>query len=369
MVLTSIILVAAIVSATAQEGIPQNGSLQQVFLSVSVEGDEADFDAAADANDGKTKPISVPLARNALDLKAIPFKIVHETYRQTQGKRNWEIFIRNADGSNPVNLTNTPDLDEMYPHVSPDGTKICFVADEGRGRNRVRHVYYMNLDGTDRVHVAANGREPCWSFDGKSIAYLKGEYERYTTREYATSGLTFYHIDENWHQPHQNTELHHLYAICWSPDAKWFVAAVQGGMGYSDTIVAFEAFGRRVFDLERFGVRGCRPDLNADGTRMVWGETDWNLQTADIDLKSDEPKVSNVRDILRVARQYKVYHVDISPDSKYIVFSYGPFSGGQQVGGLAEGWDLCVSDMDGNWVQITDDDLHNKEPDWVPVKN
>ena len=187
----------------------------------------------------------------------------------------------------------------MYPHVSPDGTKICFVTDEGRGRNRTRNVYYMNLDGSNRVHVAANGREPCWSFDSKSIAYLKGEYERYTTREYATAGLTYYHLDDNWHQPHQNEELHHLYAICWSPDGKWFVAAVQGGMGYSDTIIAFEAFGKRVFDLEKWGVRGCRPDLNSDGTRMVWGETDWNLQTGEIDLKSAEPKVTNVHDILR----------------------------------------------------------------------
>ena len=367
MILTSILLAAAIMSVTAGDGSSQNSPSQDNSLVVSVEAEgAAETSAAADS---KTKPISTPLPKNTLDLKKIPFKIVHETYRPTNGKRNWEIFIRNADGSDPVNLTNTPDVDEMYPHVSPDGAKICFVTDEGRGRNRVRHVYYMNLDGTNRVHVAANAREPCWSFDSKSIAYVKSEYERFSTREYATTGMVLYHIAENWHQPHPNTELHHIYAICWSPDGKWFVSAVEGGMGYSDTIIAFEAFGRRVYDLERWGVRGCRPDLNSDGTRMVWGETDWNLQTGDVDLNAEEPKVTNVHDILRVARQSKVYHVDISPDSKYVVFSYGPFSGGQQVGGMAEGWNLCVSDLDGNWVQITDDGLHNKEPDWVPAKN
>lgn len=353
MILTSVILAAVLGSAGAQ----------------AVASVESDFAEASQTGDSRTKPVSAPLARDAMDLKQIPYKIVHETYRETGGKRNWELFIMNADGSEPVNLTNTPDVDEMYPHVSPDGTKICFVTDEGRGRKRTRNVYYMNLDGSDRVHVAANGREPCWSFDSKSIAYLKGEYERYTTREYATAGLTYYHLDNNWHQPHQNEELHHLYAICWSPDGKWFVAAVQGGMGYSDTIIAFEAFGKRVFDLEKWGVRGCRPDLNSDGTRMVWGETDWNLQTGEVDLNAAEPKVTNVHDILRCARQFKVYHVDISPDSKYITFSYGSFSGGQQVGGMAEGWNICVADMDGNWVQITNDGLHNKEPDWVPVKN
>jgi hypothetical protein len=93
----------------------------------------------------RMRPKQIPLPQEAIDLQKIPFKLVHETYRQTEGKENWEIFLRNADGSNPVNLTNTPDVDEMYPHVSPDGTKICFVVDEGFGRSRVRHVYYRWL--------------------------------------------------------------------------------------------------------------------------------------------------------------------------------------------------------------------------------
>ena len=43
-------------------------------------------------------------------------------------------FVINADGSEPVNLTNTPKEHEHYPQVSPDGTKICFSVDEGEGR-------------------------------------------------------------------------------------------------------------------------------------------------------------------------------------------------------------------------------------------
>ncbi len=322
---------------------------------------------ASGAEDSRTQPVSSPMSRESMKLEAIPFKIVYETYRETGGRENWELFVMNADGSNPVNLTNTPNLDEMYPHVSPDGTKICFVTDEGRGRDKVRHVYYMNVDGSNRVHVATNAREPCWCFDSKSIAYLKGEYERYSTREYATAGLMYYHLENDFHSPHINPELEHLYAICWSPCGRWFVAAVHGGMGYSDTIIVFEAFGKRLFDLAKWDVKGCRPDLSTDGTRMVWGETDWNLRSGQIDLKSAEPQVTNVRDILRCERKYKVYHVDLSPDSRYITFSFGPFSGGQQVGGMAAGWNICVGDLNGNWVQVTSDGLHNKEPDWIPL--
>jgi Tol biopolymer transport system component len=316
--------------------------------------------------ESRVQPVSSPMSQESMPLQSIPFKIIYETYRETGGKENWELYMMKADGSGAVNLTNTPNIDEMYPHVSPDGRKILFVTDEGRGRDRVRHVYYMNIDGTNRVHVAAHAREPCWCFDSKSIAYLKDEYDRYSTREYATDGLMYYHIENDWYSPHPNSELHHLYAICWAPNGKWFVAAVEGGMGYSDTIIAFEAFGKKDFDLAKWGVKGCRPDLSLDGTRMVWGETDWNLRTGDIDLTGPEPKVTNVRDILRCAQKYKVYHVDLSPDSQYITFSYGPFSGGQQVGGMAEGWNICVGDLRGNWVQITHDGLHNKEPDWVP---
>jgi Tol biopolymer transport system component len=322
---------------------------------------------AAGTEESRTKPVSAPLPKESMNLQAIPYKIVHESYRRTKGKANWELLIMNADGSGQTNLTNTPDVDEMYPHVSPDGTKISFVTDEARGGDKVRHVYYMNLDGSKRVHVAAHARDPSWSFDSKTIAYLNDEYERFSSREYATSGLTYYHLDGAWRSQHPNTKLEHLYVICWSPDSKWFVAAVEGGMGYSDTIIAFEADGTKVFDLAQWGVKGCRPDLSTDGARMVWGETDWNLCAGEIDLKSREPKMTNVHDILRCAQKYKVYHVDLSPDSKHITFSYGPWAGGQQVGGMAEGWNICVGDLNGNWVQITSNGNHNKEPDWVPI--
>jgi len=309
----------------------------------------------------------VPSQRAELNLKEVPFKIVYETYRETEGRQNWELYLMNADGSNPINLTNTPDLDEMYPHVSPDGTKISFVIDEGEGRRKVRNVYYMKIDGTERVKVAENARQPCWRFDSKKIAYLKGEYERYSDRPYATSDLIIYDIQTGQYTPHPNKSLHHIYAISWSPDGNWFVAAVQGGMEYSDAILAFEANGTKLFDLGWWGVKGCRPEFNFDGKKMVWGETDWNLCLGDIDLTGRTPRVTNIREVIQCLRKSKVYHVDFSPDGRYIAFSYGPSRGAQQVGGKARGWDICVGDMTGKWVKITTDGKHNKEPDWVPI--
>jgi Tol biopolymer transport system component len=311
----------------------------------------------------------MPSASGTINLKDIPYKIVHESYCQTQGRNNWELFIMNADGSEPNNLTKTPNLDEMYPHVSPDGSKICFVVDQGTNRrNKVRNVYYMNIDGTERVQVARNAREPCWSPDGKSIAYLTGEYDTYSTREYATSELMIYNIETRQYKPHPNKNLHHIYAICWvPPDGNWFLGVTQGNSEYSDAILAFDANGPGVYDLAKWGVKGCRPDLRFDGKKLVWGDDDWNLHIGDIDFSQKIPEVKNIQKFIRCPHDYKVYHVDFSPDGKYVAFSFGPFSGGQQVGGFAQGWDICVTDLSGKWVKITTNGYHNKEPDWVPV--
>jgi len=49
------------------------------------------------------------------ELKASKLKIIHETYRDG----NWELAIISADGSDPVNITQTPAVHELFPHASP----------------------------------------------------------------------------------------------------------------------------------------------------------------------------------------------------------------------------------------------------------
>ena len=309
-----------------------------------------------------------PNEKSEIDLKAIPFKIIYETFRETDGKENWELYLINADGSNATNLTRTPDVDEMCPHASPDGTKVCFVAEEGKGRNKVRNVYYMNIDGTGRVKVADNARQPCWSPDGKTIAYMKGEYERYTTRAIGTKGLFFYDIATGRHRQHQNRSLHHIYNISWSANGKWFVATVSGGMGFSGGIIAFEAHGTAVFSLTKYGINGCRPDLSPDGRTIGWGEiSEVDVYVADIDLTLSVPRVADVRGVAKCAKGYNVNLTDFSPDSRYVAFGYGP-EVNYEVGKKAPGWNICVGDLTGKWVQITTDGKHNKEPDWVPIR-
>src|SRR5437588_10211367 len=70
------------------------------------------------------------------ELKNYQHKIVYETNRDG----NWELYLCNADGSDPINLTRTPDVAELYPKPSPDGTKICVVADDGKHDSKLRNI-------------------------------------------------------------------------------------------------------------------------------------------------------------------------------------------------------------------------------------
>jgi hypothetical protein len=306
------------------------------------------------------------------ELKHYRHKLVYETNRDG----NWELYLSKADGSNPVNLTRTPDVDELYPKPSPDGSKICFVADTGKGDARIRNVYYMNSDGTGRTKIADNGREPCWCPDETKIAYLKGEFEKFSFFDFATTGLFIYDLKTGTTREHVNKKLKHLYTLNCSPDAKWFVATVHGGMGFSHSILAIEADGDKVFDLK---LSGCRPNLSPDGTKVCWGHGDYCAGVANLDFSGPTPKATDIQDVVESKNPIETYHVTWSPDMKYLTFTRGPKFKGKNLKGLvpefpgvdAPDWNVCVADATkkDRWVAITHDGKSCKQPSWVVVKD
>lgn len=71
-------------------------------------------------------------------------------------KQKSEIYVANADGSNPVQLTSKG-LANITPVWSPDGSKIIFVSHVKLGDKRYRHeLHRINADGTGQQRLSGN---------------------------------------------------------------------------------------------------------------------------------------------------------------------------------------------------------------------
>ena len=320
------------------------------------------------------------------ELSACKNKLVCEGYENG----NWDLFIMNADGSKLKNLTNTPKVNELFPHVSPNGKMVLFLVDSGEGRQKVRSAWVMSIDGKVRKKIADYARQPFWSPDSKTIVYLPQEYKKFDPRSLANKGMVFYDIATGKKKNHPNAEnIFHLFNPSFSPDGKWIISTVHAGMGLKHGNLLIEANGNRIIDLH---MKGCRPDFSPDGKYIAWGRTDHLLLVVPF-IDGENPHIGkpifSIKD-----KKNKVYHIDWAPNGKWVAISRGPSSKGDRtkpgtvihaaetVGVYAAKWNLFVIRIpkehgktldfqkpnDGSWVKITTKGSSYKEPDWVPLK-
>jgi Tol biopolymer transport system component len=308
-------------------------------------------------------------------LKQYPHKVVFESYDED----NWELCVMNADGTGRKKLTNTKDFHELYPQVSPDGTKICFLGDTYKDGVANRSVYLMNADGSDRIKIADSSRQPCWSPDSSKIAFVKQEFSKFNIADYVSKGMYFYDVKSKQTSAHPNSKIHHLYNLTWAADGNWILSTVHGGMGFGHAIIAIEVAGDKVIDLK---MSGCRPCTSPDGKQVTWSRNDHTVCAADLILTPTSARVDNIRVVAQSKKQH-LYHPDFSPTGEFITYSSGP--GGRvaangpgtytqvaEMIGVRGPWNIYAKQADGKGeaVRLTQDEkLANKESEWLPLKS
>jgi len=193
-------------------------------------------------------------------------KIAYHAFAQTEPSRNPEIWVMDADGSNPKRLTDHG----IDPTWSPDGKQIAFASH----RDGVFQIYVMNADGTNLRRLTKGNAEssnPAWAPDGGAIAYISatGDDRR---------GL--YLMGSDGSEPHGVAHSKHQ-DFCfpsWSPDGRTLVFSALTRLGPQGIVVNEEkprceqwSGEYQIFAMDSEGKIKQLTDTKVMGTRPSYG--------------------------------------------------------------------------------------------------
>ncbi len=213
------------------------------------------------------------------------------------GLFTYEIYIMDADGSNPQNLTNNP-ADDRSPSWSPDGKQIVFSSNRDGFKNAERvithEIYVMDVDGGNPQNLTNNlnnDSSPSWSPDGKRIVFSSvrdGHFEN-------EFGITdeIYVMDADGGNPQRLTENpKNDWDPVWSPDGKRIAfAADRKGDLENFEIYAMDANGENEQRLTENRSDDWSPSWSPNGERITFrSERDGNGEIYVIDADGGNPQ-------------------------------------------------------------------------------
>jgi len=91
---------------------------------------------------------------------------------QPEGNPAADIYMVNAQGGAPTQITNTPDAEEGHPCLSRDGKMIVYEKRLRTADEKYTEIWLKNLQ-TNETKLLGHGRTPSFSWDGRSIVCVR----------------------------------------------------------------------------------------------------------------------------------------------------------------------------------------------------
>ncbi len=207
------------------------------------------------------------------------------------GKLNYELVLKNLDGSNGQRLTEDA-ANDIVPAWSPDGSRIAFLSDRLSLEDLSDDLYLTDFtlftmapDGSDVRSLGANVIEieaaPIWSPDGRYIAFLNleekvtGDGHQMVVYVVGSDGSNLQRLSETTSVP------------AWSPDSKSI--AFLNVSEENDTVVLYDidvhsSEQREIVDVLRTRFNGrAFPFLywSPDGSEIRFGSYPFIIARAD----------------------------------------------------------------------------------------
>ncbi len=189
-------------------------------------------------------------------------RIAFSSYRDG----NQEIYVMDAAGGDPVNLTLHEAWDAS-PAWSPDGRRIAFVSDRNGDveiwpdTHLNTDIFVMNADGSGVEQVTSDAlsmsaESPAWSPDGSSIAFTKWDE--------GSTGIYVLRLSSG--EVRLVSEDRTAWSPSWSPDGRWIAHIGRGGnlwvMAVDGGQIRQLTFGDEFWDED--------PTWSPDGARIVF---------------------------------------------------------------------------------------------------